>query len=260
MNMHVGAPERAQDSLPEGLLAQERARKKAFKKFRKLRIKAEAEVERLLTFLDAVDGYTTTELEDDGSDEPSLGFLDGFPGWGLPGGSDNNASPARQQFATDDREREDEHDEDNHDDEPSLGSVHSCYGGGDQTVWASGTGGDLEDSGLGNDDREEDGLSAGEEDLSDNEPSLGWSVEGQLGRETGDDRELQTHATMEVDKTRPERRKGKRKVQSIEMASSFAGPKMVRNLTKKQYAVVKPRMDYDLPGFQSPTPNTTGLR
>lgn len=84
MNMHVGALQRAQDSLPSGLLAQERAREKALKKLRRLRQKAEAEIERLLIFLDEVDGYTMNELDQAADDvpcdtdelEPSLGAFD----------------------------------------------------------------------------------------------------------------------------------------------------------------------------------------
>lgn len=52
------------------MLAQERDREKALKKLRKLRQKAEAEVERLLAFLDAVDGYTMNEFEEAVDDVP----------------------------------------------------------------------------------------------------------------------------------------------------------------------------------------------
>jgi len=66
------------------LIAQERARTKALEKLRKLRKRAEDEIERLLAFLDEVDGYTMHELERAADDvpcdadelEPSLGAFD----------------------------------------------------------------------------------------------------------------------------------------------------------------------------------------
>lgn len=64
--------------------------------------------------------------------------------------------------------------EDGGDAEPSLGSVSSCYGGGDQTDWSDGRGDDLEDSGLGNDDLEE--VNEDSDGNPDNEPSIGWTA------------------------------------------------------------------------------------
>lgn len=75
-------------------------------------------------------------------------------------------------------------------DEPSLGSVEGGYDGigprsmGQQERWAQGGCSDLEDSGLGNDDRESDGLDEGEHDESDREPSLGWP-EGHIAQGHG---------------------------------------------------------------------------
>src|SRR5271156_257419 len=64
------------------LARQERRRAAAFKRVAVLRKKAQAEIDRLLSFLDASDDCTTTELEEDSTDfedgaddEPSLGFL-----------------------------------------------------------------------------------------------------------------------------------------------------------------------------------------
>ena len=47
------------------LALQEARRQRSIVKLRKLRDQARAEIDRLLTFLDASDPYVTTELEDD---------------------------------------------------------------------------------------------------------------------------------------------------------------------------------------------------
>lgn len=78
----IGSPEVAADSFAANLATQERQRQEALEAVEKLRKQASAEVERPIAFLDASDGYTTTEME------PSL---DGGTG--------------------DDREAEPEHDE-----------------------------------------------------------------------------------------------------------------------------------------------------
>ena len=87
--MKTGPAERparpAGASISEGLAKQQRDREKTLRRIVKLRKKAAAEVERLLTFLDACDPYAATELEDGNDDEPSLGFLDGSPGSGRSG-------------------------------------------------------------------------------------------------------------------------------------------------------------------------------
>jgi hypothetical protein len=51
---------------PKRLIQQQRKRESALRRIAKLRKKASAEIERLLTFLDACDPYVSTELEDDG--------------------------------------------------------------------------------------------------------------------------------------------------------------------------------------------------
>lgn len=227
MNMHVGALKRAQDSLPEGLLAQERAREKALKKLRRLREKAEAEVERLLTFLDAMDGYTTTELEvtvdDDPCDDNELeANLTGLHGKCVPS---NYHDPVGDLEA------------DGSDDEPSLGSLQSH--GGTQEVWAHGASMfDLEDSGLGNDDREHDPLDDGEGERDDDEPSLGWTVEGVAGDQSGADRELQDHAATDVVKDRARRRKGKRNVRTMDITQNVTGHWRLTNLSEQQRAAL----------------------
>jgi hypothetical protein len=80
------------------LAAQERRRQKALQRLAKLREEAAAEIERLLTFLDACDPYVMNELEDDG-DEGDASY---------PEGGARMVAPM-------------EDDEDSADGEPSLG-------------------------------------------------------------------------------------------------------------------------------------------
>lgn len=166
--------ERPADSLgafSPGLAVQERDRQTALQNLRKLRREARDQIDRLIRFLDESD--LDPDLEDGGDDEPWLGFLDGFPGKGAG------------TMSCDDLERDDSDDEDGADDEPSLGaaeyhpSVFDPYAfswRGDQTRWAI----------SGRDDREGDDADdpRGEEvnedgdDKPDDEPSLGWTVDG----------------------------------------------------------------------------------
>jgi hypothetical protein len=126
-----------------GLTKQTQERQESLRTLAQLRKEARDEIDRLIHFLDVSD--LDPDLEDDGSDEPSLGFLDGFPGKGVPGGSDQNASAERRKIYCDDRELEDENDETTNDDEPSLGSVGSCASTGDQGGWGRGAPDDTED-------------------------------------------------------------------------------------------------------------------
>jgi hypothetical protein len=148
------------------LARQERRTAAALKRLAVLRKKAQAEIDRLLSFLDASDVYVTTELEADGSDledgaddEPSLGSLDRAKDqtkWGRP------------QFVL--REELD-CELDDADDEPSLASPEnhpSSGSGGNQQRWAAGNA----------DDREQVSEDEGSVD-ADLEPSLGWTEEHQ---------------------------------------------------------------------------------
>ena len=102
-------------------------------------------------------GDLDPDLEPDEGAEPSLGFLEAFPGQGRG-----------TIFAGDDREKDDADDEDGGDDEPSLGSLehHCCSDGwwpgpnptGDQTLWGHGPRNDLEDE---HDGREVEGFRYG---------------------------------------------------------------------------------------------------
>lgn len=251
MNIHVRALQRAQDSLPSGLLARERARERALKRLRKLREKAEAEVERLLTFLDAVDGYTATELEVTVDDEP----CDDDELEGNFTGMDGRVVPTQFHDPAGDMEA------DGSDDEWSLGSLTSTYGGGDQSNWSGGSGGDLEDGGLGNEDREDDGIAEGELDTSDDEVSLGWTEQIAQGGNswftpTESERELQDHASIDATKERARRSKGKRKPRTMALESNVTGRKRLSNLSKRQYELVKPRQDRFDPAFKNPNPSS----
>jgi hypothetical protein len=86
----------------------------------KLRKDARDEIDRLLRFLDETDDHMEREPDDD---EPSLGFLECFPGQGKGSGYGDLG---------DDREAENEHDEDGADGEASLGSLDQPD---DQTKW-----------------------------------------------------------------------------------------------------------------------------
>lgn len=172
MNIHVNRPRMAADSIPVQLAAQQRRAEKTRQRVCKLREKASAEIERLIAFLDASDGYSIEEREeavddvacddleleiDDSDDEPSLGYDE-------PEG-DYVSNRSGHVLTTDDEDslgwttdgrthgldgdREDEHDgsePDEADLEPSIG--YDCC-----TIIA-------------------------EDDRADDEPSLGWTENG----------------------------------------------------------------------------------
>lgn len=117
MNMHVGRPAEGAESISAGLATQQRARLEALETLRRLRKEASAEIERLIAFMDASDGYTLHEREaavddapcDDNELEPSLCGVTAGPG--------------------------DEHDrEDDDDGEPMLGwTIDGCLGSAART-------------------------------------------------------------------------------------------------------------------------------
>ncbi|MET4847187.1 hypothetical protein ACE102_21895 [Bradyrhizobium sp. vgs-9] len=112
-----------------GLAIQQRARETALRRLRRLRKRAEAEIDRLLAFLDQSDPYVMNELEDECEDEGAQCEDEGA-----------------------------EHDgrEPDVDNEPSLGSCDPSMGASDQTRWAAGNRRDLEldhaESGIGDAD------------------------------------------------------------------------------------------------------------
>jgi hypothetical protein len=117
-------------SITAGLAKQQRERERALKRVARLRARASAEIERLLTFLDASDIYASTELEEQVDDQPcDDNELDG-----PENGEDEESDPA----------------------EPSLGSVGDLHF--DQTRWADGCRRDLEQDGADSGIADPDGL------------------------------------------------------------------------------------------------------
>jgi hypothetical protein len=148
-------PARVAGEIARRIATQERRAEKTRQRVRRLREKASAEIERLIAFMDATDGYTMDEREpngdeadasyregwmhigspmeddeDDGGGEPSLGAPEYHPaGYIMMGGEANQERWA--QGKDDGRERDDADDpkgelvnedgDGNPDDEPSLG-------------------------------------------------------------------------------------------------------------------------------------------
>ena len=142
-----------------------------------LRQFVEAEIERLMAFLDGLDGDPELEANGDEADAsyPERG--------GLCVGDSTLSSPHE-----DDELSGDEN-------EPSLGSANpTIWGNGG--VWSSPTPeADLEDEHDGaEDDRDQEG-----DDDPDREPSLGWTIDGAAGRAVDQrtcDLEVQDHAAV----------------------------------------------------------------
>lgn len=163
MNMHINRPDLAADSLPPKLAAQHRRAEKTRQRVRKLREKAFEEIERLIAFLDASDGYTMDEREVNG-DEADASFVEGW------------------RFA----EAPMEDDEDDASREPWLGSpeyhpsgYETMGGPATQERWAQGANDGREDV------CEDEGAQCEDEGSDwDGEPSLGWTVDGVMGAAT----------------------------------------------------------------------------
>ena len=156
MKTYTEEPADSPGAISPGLAAQQGARESALYELARLRKEAAAEIERLIAFLDACDPYVTTELEENGDEKDAS-----YPG----SGSHLLGSP-------------NEDDEDGADDEPSLGS----HGHGDngaisylyqavQTGYSS----EIDCEGDEHDGREPEDEG---DDNPDNEPSLGWTIDG----------------------------------------------------------------------------------
>lgn len=165
MNMHVNRPERAADSLPEQLAIQEQARQEALLTVRRLRKEARDEIDRLISFLDASDDYSTDEREEAVDDVPCDDSELEYSFSGVTADGHNLPGHSEDELEADIGSRE-------ADDEYSLGSRNPTENGS-QEGWAFGLGGDLEDE---HDGAEPDGDAEG--DRADDEPSLGWTVDG----------------------------------------------------------------------------------
>jgi hypothetical protein len=131
-----------------------------FQAIGRLRKEARDEIDRLIQFLDKTDDYVFRELEDAVDDNAcDDNELDG-----PENGEDEESDPP----------------------EPSLGSLSSS--GGDHTYWGKFGSGDFEDE---HDGAEPDDNEGGDGAKEDDEPSLGWTLNGQMGHSNdGDDREI----------------------------------------------------------------------
>jgi hypothetical protein len=181
----------------------------AFQAIGRLRKEARDEIDRLIRFLDKTDDYVSRELEESADDCP---------------------------------QREDE-------DEPSLGSLSAIT---DQTRWAAEDHGEI-DAEEEHDGREEDDPGEesdhGEEDdhggdgaREDDEPSLGWTIDGVAGNQSGADRELQDHAPVQ-----PQRRT--RLGKGVHAAPNYCHGSRVLGLTADQQAQFNEKRRAGKPGM-----------
>lgn len=143
MNIHVNRPDLAADSIPRQLATQQQRAEKTRQRVCKLREKAFEEIERLIAFLDASDGYSMDEREEAVDDVPCDDNELEFSFCGVT--ADYQPMPVTEY----DDEREGGDAGDHEDDEPEC-----------------------EDEGADHDGREPD---------EDGEPSLGWTVDGCQG-------------------------------------------------------------------------------
>lgn len=164
-----------------------------------------------------------------------IDFLDGL--------EDTDQDTACDDDACDDNELdgpENAEDEESEPDEPSLGSRTSSEWSNQET-WGTQpfemrtvAGTDLEDEHDGAELENEGGDGAKEDD----EPSLGWTIDGVAGDQSGQDRELQDHATVVPEVNRP------KLPNTIEVTHrGYACRSVIRNLTDDQKEALAERMD-----------------
>jgi hypothetical protein len=215
------------------------AAEELFQAIGRLRKDARDEIDRLIQFLDKTDDYVSRELEDAVDDGP----IDDNELDGPENGEDDESDPA----------------------EPSLGSVGDMHF--NQEQWARGGTKDLEDE---HDGREPDDDEGGDGAKEDCEPSLGWTLNGQMGHSNdGDDREIggsvaaedQTNwvgagghdtgmapAAMKAirDRFDPfDRHVTNTDGKHIDTEGGYGGFKQLRNLSDRQKKIVTPRLDRD---------------
>ena len=177
-NNPSGSPEESPDSpyLPTDVSPEE-----VFQAIGRLRKEARDEINRLIGFLDKTDDYVSRELEDDG-DQGDASYREGL-----------------QRMS----EHPMEDDEDAGDDEPSLGSSGHYHGG--PISYSFHPISDGHELILDCEGDEHDGAEDDQEgdDSPDNEPSLGWTIDGAVGNR--DDREEGGHAirTSDAHRDRP---------------------------------------------------------
>ena len=211
-----------------------------FQAIGRLRKDARDEIDRLIQFLDKTDDYVSRELEDAVDDGP----IDDNELDGPENGEDEESDPA----------------------EPSLGSVGDMHF--NQELWAKGGTKDLEDE---HDGAEPDDDEGGDGAKENDEPSLGWTLNGQGGSTSpeGDECEVggsvgaedQTHwvgsgghdtgmgrAAMKAIRDRFDpfgRCVTNADGKHIDTEGGFGGFKRLRNLSDRQKKIVTPRLDRD---------------
>jgi hypothetical protein len=215
--------------------------KELFQAIGRLRKDARDEIHRLIQFLDKTDDYVSRELEDAVDDGPiDDNELDG---------------------------REDAEDEESDPPEPSLGSM-GTHETSNQEQWARGGTKDLEDE---HDGAEPDDDEGGDGAREDDEPSLGWTLNGQGGATSpeGDECEIggsvgaedQTNwvgsgghdtgmgaAAMKAMRDRyvhSESDRANTDGKHIDTEGGYGGFKRLRNLSDRQKEIVEPRLDRD---------------
>jgi hypothetical protein len=229
-----GEPQDAPLYIPTDITPEE-----LFQAIGRLRKDARDEIDRLIQFLDKTDDYVSRELEDAVDDGP----IDDNELDGPENGEDEESDPA----------------------EPSLGSLGNHH---EQDLWARGGTKDLEDE---HDGREPDDNEGGDGAKEDDEPSLGWTLDGQGGATSpeGDECEIggsvgaedQSHwvgsgghdtgmAPSAMKAIRGRYKRFDRHVTNadgkhIDTEGGFGGFKRLRNLSDRQKKIVAPRLDRD---------------
>jgi hypothetical protein len=197
-----------------GQPVRERERQTALQTVHRLRKEASAEIERLIAFMDETDGYTTHEREEAADDVPcdTDELEKSFSGVT----ADGHNLPCNV---------EDELEGPDEDNEPSLGSVAS-YATTSQEHWVQGLGGDVED--------EHDGCEPdddAEQDRADDEPSLGWTVDGVFGNADGDREQDGYNTGRDV---REARERGRSNTPGVSVDTSRGYTNHITGLTARQ--------------------------
>lgn len=224
---------------------------------KKAKQEAAAEVERLIAFLDMVDGFSLSELEEAVDDVPCDDSELEFSFAGVTAAEANLPCP-----------QEDELENDGENDEPSLASpenhvtINGCMtlrqwrdSSGDQSRWAQGDMNDCEGDAC-DDDREGDEQQHGGDEHDgtepdeDGEPSLGWTEQMAQGQGTwgsSDDKEeggsYITDAARQ--RYRPfDRYASNRNGQHVDTERGYGrASRRLTNLSDQQRAAVAPRLD-----------------
>jgi hypothetical protein len=205
--------------------AKERQAAKARARVRALRERASLEIERLIAFLDASDGYTLDEREEAVDDIPCD---DNELEFSFSGVTADGANMPRNEFE-DEREADDGGRE--ADDEYSLGWTTSGA--------TDGLDMDLEDQ---HDGREPD---------VDGEPSLGWTVDGVMDNSDGMDREAGGSYLTEAAQQRYNRdnrytSSSNRDGKHVDTERGYGrASRRLTNLSDQQRAAVAPRINRD---------------